>query len=331
MNKNLLFQEFLSKNFDENNCSTLINEIREITFQLNRDNISRTSAYLYYYLRNPEIKWAFLASMVSRNAGYNMCDLASPAFQTIIPKAKREMFYLAYEHANWLIFHDAFPQLMIYYYSKKIGKPLFSLLPQFTVSQFMAKEWEWFWNRKDEKRLLQALIINEQNVIQNPILKHRKYKKRVFRSLLFYIQDQFHFSFIVFPTLNGDLFGSSVKNFKRVHSRIVLGNLLSEILFHPNLYADFLRFAKKVEHTGSRWDYEKYLRKSFSSETPVWKTIYAIVDHSIEKRGDWFDETKIIDKWFHPSTMNKPILLTDWIYKKHLQIQSFAKWKRLFS
>ncbi|UOK59912.1 DUF2515 domain-containing protein [Bacillus sp. OVS6] len=32
-------------------------------------------------MRNPEIRWAFLASMVSRNAGYCMTDLKGTWFQ----------------------------------------------------------------------------------------------------------------------------------------------------------------------------------------------------------------------------------------------------------
>lgn len=50
----------------------LITYIKEKTAIANMDNISRTRAYQQYYLRNKEVEWSFLASMVSRNAGWNM-------------------------------------------------------------------------------------------------------------------------------------------------------------------------------------------------------------------------------------------------------------------
>lgn len=42
---------------------------------LKPDNISRTVFYDQFYLKHKEIVWGYLASFVSRNAGWNMTDL----------------------------------------------------------------------------------------------------------------------------------------------------------------------------------------------------------------------------------------------------------------
>lgn len=53
----------------------LLNRIRRMTQEHNLNNVTRTKAYLEFYLRHPEIHWAFLGHMVSRNGGWNMTDL----------------------------------------------------------------------------------------------------------------------------------------------------------------------------------------------------------------------------------------------------------------
>lgn len=60
----------------------------------NRDNITRTNAYFTFYRKFPEIKWAFLASMVSRNAGWNMTDLCMTPFRYLLGKRERERLFM---------------------------------------------------------------------------------------------------------------------------------------------------------------------------------------------------------------------------------------------
>lgn len=52
-----------------------IERIQQQTRDWNGDNFSRTSAYLTFYQKRPEVQWALLAHLVSRNAGWNMTDL----------------------------------------------------------------------------------------------------------------------------------------------------------------------------------------------------------------------------------------------------------------
>jgi len=62
----------------------IIQAILKATRKGNMDNISRTAQYGKFYFLYPEIKWSFLAHFVSRNAGWNMTDLKSPLFATLL-------------------------------------------------------------------------------------------------------------------------------------------------------------------------------------------------------------------------------------------------------
>jgi hypothetical protein len=321
MNKTLFFRCIFSKIVGADRFSSMEDLILKKVWHQNIDNISRTNAYFQFYRQYPEIKWAFLASMVSRNAGYNMCDLKSPQFIALIEEDTRDHLFLAYERANWLIFRDAYPQLLLYHFSKLENRPLFQSLHLWGVSKFMIEEWERFWVEKDEDRLLKALIINEQNVIQKPVLKHPLYKKKVFHSWLFWMEECLHFSTVLFPTMNGNLYGSSVTSFRKVDARIDLGKRLASILFHTDLYPHFLLFARKVEHTGSRKDYERFMKKPFYSQTPMLRFAFPIVEHHIHTWKDWSEEVAIKDEWFKDSDPGKTIHLTEWFVQKQIQLQ----------
>lgn len=301
------------------------------TKENNVDNISRTEAYYHFFCKHPEIKWSFLAHMVSRNAGWNMCDLEGRWFRKVINDKKRNILFNTYERANWLIFQDAYPQLLLYQYSTKIGAPMFHLLKFFHVSKYMEQEWQAFWDSRDKSRLLIALIINEQNVIQSPVIKHPRYKKKVFQSLLFSFQDWFHYSCVLFPTIEGELFGASVNGFKSVDKRIDLGKRLSSILFDENLYRQFFHFAESTEHTGSRLDYEQYLSGNMDNTTPVLRLTFPIIHHHIHQYEDWSQERKIKKKWISQAVKHQhPIHLTSWFQKKQQRLHKSIEFKELF-
>lgn len=303
----------------------LIQQIQEKTRKYNVDNISRTKAYFTFYNKNPEMKWSFLASMVSRNAGWNMCDLEGISFPKVLKKSFRKKLFSTYERANWLIFQDAFPQLLLYEYSTKINRPMFHLLKFFHISSFMEREWFQFWNKENRDRLMISLIINEQNVIQKPVITHPVYRSRVFRSVLFLFQDWLHFSSVVFPTCEGELFGASVNGFKSVTKRIDLGKRLADILFNEELYPRFYEFAQKTEHTGSRYDYEHYFKEKPIRSTPFLRFTYPIIKHKRDRWNDWSEETRIKKKWVEEAVEHQePIQLTDWFLNKQKQIQAFV-------
>ncbi|HYK72281.1 MAG TPA: DUF2515 family protein, partial [Pseudoneobacillus sp.] len=250
----------------------IVQEIKKRTSKQNKDNISRTDAYFRYFKKHPDIKWSFLASMVSRNGGYNMCDLEGEYFSKILEPTFRTQLFLTYERANWLIFHDVYPQLLIYDYSTKLNRPLFHLLKFFQVSNFILREWNLYWKNQDQQRLMNSLIINEQNVIQKPVIEHHIYKKKVFHSVAFQLEDWFHFSSVLFPTRNGEVYGASVNGFRKLGKRIDLGKRLADILFQSKLFPMFYEFAEKQVHTGSRYDYEQYFVTKTYRKTPYLRT-----------------------------------------------------------
>lgn len=300
----------------------LIRQIQEETKNKNIDNITRTNAYFLYFKKNPEIVWSFLASMVSRNGGWNMCDLKGSVFVQILDPNTRKQLFLTFERANWLIFHDVYPQLLLYQYSTRFSRPLFHLLPYFNVSSFIQQEWLRFWNENDSLRISSALIINEQNVIQKPIIEHPVYKSRVFRSLIFSFQDWFHFSCVLFPTCGGELYGASVNGFRNLSKRINLGKRLMKILLHPRLFPYFLEFAESTPHTGSRHDFERYFKMPVNRETPFLRAAFPVIEHNRHEYEDWSLNSPKAYKWLHtPAKHRHPIHLTDWYFHKRNQMK----------
>lgn len=272
--------------------------IMEQTIQNNIDNISRTKAYQNFYYEHPEIKWAFLASMVSRNAGWNMTDLQNEPFSTMLHQHQKDELFSTYERANWLIFSDAYPQLYIYSLSKKRGTSMFHLLSTFNVSTFMKMEWERFWHTKDQNRLVTALIINEQNVIQHPVILEPFYKRHVFHGLPYLSQDFFHLSAVLFPTLTGKVYGSYVHDFSNLTKRIKLGKKLAALLFHPDYYESFLAFSRFVEPTGSRYEYEKFFSEKMP-KYPMLRSLYPVISHQDNIRREWYVSRRSIrKKWW---------------------------------
>lgn len=298
----------------------------------NLDNISRTKAYAKFFKLYPEIKWSFLASMVSRNAGWNMCDLEGEWYPKILSKSFRNQLFLTYERANWLIFQDAYPQLLVYHYMTRYHRNLFHILPQFHVSQFMVCEWERFFRRKNEERLLFALIVNEQHLIQRPVIEDPIFNHRVFKTKAFMLQDLFHFNCVVFPTLSGELYGSSVTHFPNHMERIKLGKRLASILFSPEYFKSFLDFSAETEHTGSRWDYEQYqVTKKFRT-SPMLRVTFPIITHQIDVKEDvlWEKYYRVSRHWMDQEKPHKNSRVTDWFEGKQYEMKAFLSIEQAF-
>ena len=87
----------------------LIHHIQEAAYRANRSNVTRTQAYLDCYISHPEPHWAFLAHMVSRNAGWNMSDLKGGLMSDLTDPTFKSNLYRFLERRNALIFQDAYP------------------------------------------------------------------------------------------------------------------------------------------------------------------------------------------------------------------------------
>ncbi|MCY8938532.1 DUF2515 family protein [Peribacillus frigoritolerans] len=280
--------------------AALIKSIRTETAALNRNNITRTQAYLAFYNRNPEVHWAFLAHMVSRNGGYHMTDLKSSNMTHLLDRAERQKFFLFLERANSAIFADAFPQLLLYEHSKQKELPLRRYLPVFRISRFMAPIWESFIEEPHSPLLTTALIINEQRMLQERILKRTRHGE-ILRRLDFQLQEYLGFMKVIFPYANKQkglhsLTGLTVERFADPKQRIETGKLLYGLLFqHPVVFRGVGHFTKEIPHTGSREDYWASIYTSDGSTSKddkiysptlhdAWKDQLFFPPHSF----DWF-------------------------------------------
>ena len=70
----------------------IINKIKIQTEQLNKNNVTRTRAYYQFYIQYPEIHWALLGHMVSRNGGWNMTDLKGFIYENFIRERSIHIF-----------------------------------------------------------------------------------------------------------------------------------------------------------------------------------------------------------------------------------------------
>lgn len=174
---------------------------RRTHIQLN--NPKRTDYYFAFWKKHPEVSWALLANLVSRNTGWFMSDIIrasslAPYGMKIpgFPPAHYQAFFAFLETGNFLIFRDVFPQLEAYAWAKRYpqqSEEFFNLLgeePEFDVDPFMVQHWKeffskaqlnnWFpnwWQEPDVQRQAFAQIANEQNQLHDRLIndEHHRY------------------------------------------------------------------------------------------------------------------------------------------------------------
>jgi len=242
--------------------SDIVSDIRRKTSVANLNNLTRTSAYLQFYLNHPEVEWALLAHLISRNGGWNMTDLRGDWLPRLLKTDEIKSFYAFLERCNWLIFHDAYAQLLLYERMKQTGDDLTSLLPSLGVSLFMVPIWRDFLTHQDSHILTWALIINEQHYIEQRVVKHPFYQSNILRTFEFNAQSVLSLNQVLLPYLHstGDpylkLVGITVHDFPSVEHRIQVGKTLYHLLFgDQERFSKILMWAKAVPHTGSRANY----------------------------------------------------------------------------
>jgi hypothetical protein len=235
------------------------------TAALNRNNITRTAAYWEMYKVHPELHWALLAHLVSRNGGWSMTDLKGQWLPHLLKEQQIAAIFELLEACNSLIFGDAYPQLRLYAEGKRLGRNLIYLLPQFGVSAFMTPFWNKFLQDGNPVPLSVALIINEQHFIQSRVVEDEHYRQRIFNALFFRTQPLLQLNQIVFPLSRGArinrgisirMAGRVLENFVDLQERIEFGKSLYGMLFgYPAVLRRAVVFAGQVPHTGSRADY----------------------------------------------------------------------------
>ncbi|MFV8829205.1 DUF2515 domain-containing protein [Alkalihalobacterium sp. APHAB7] len=314
-----------------------INDIKKKTKQLNQNNITRTDAYLQFYKRNPEIHWAFLAHLVSRNGGWNMTDLKGNLLRSILSEQQQHDFFMFLEKANANIFQDAFPQLLLYEQGKQQNKNLFHLLPYFNVSAFMQPVWNLFNSEKNSQFLTIALIINEQHYIEKRVIHNPFFQENVLNTILFQAQEFLQFTQVLFPYHYQDnkvrLAGFSVRDFSNVAERIEIGKRLYSILFGiDELSNDVTSFADSTHHTGSRNDFwPNVFSKEDITNPPATQLVcnqrepiiysppltkaWGNITHSFSDQSDWYESTQTLDYFAPISTPTRFDITHDYCLK----------------
>ncbi|MBZ5750364.1 DUF2515 family protein [Metabacillus rhizolycopersici] len=303
----------------------IINTIKEQTKMFNLNNVTRTKAYYDFFIQYPEIHWALLGHMVSRNGGWHMTDLKGDLFNRLLTEKEQRHFFLFLERGNWLIFQDVYPQCLLYQQSLHVKKNLFYLLPYFGVSLFMETIWNYFWENGDCYLLAIAMVINEQSYLEKRVIQNPHFKKTVLNTIGFKLYDFLRFNHIIFPFIKKgkskkiSLIGETLQHFDSLHERIMLGKRLYSLLFQQEpVLQGVLLWADKHPHSGSRKDYWHHLFHHVNESLPgsiykrrtkqcqLKKSAHRIyspplqfawenVEQQEAEQGDWFDDWRIID------------------------------------
>ncbi len=160
-------------------------------------------------------------------------------------------------------------------FTRKVLKernPCFIFCPHFKYQLLWKQSGIPFSKSHDRYILTIALIINEQHYIEERVVQKAVFKKEVFETLEFTIQDLFSFTHILFPfSANGNirLIGQTVRHFDSLQERILLGKRLYNLLL--NHFNSIIKWAKSHPHTGSRKD--------------LWPHIFHNVKEGVPKKG----------------------------------------------
>ena len=133
---------------------------------------------------------------------------------------------------------------------------------------------------------------------------------------------------MLFPTRKGRLYGTTVKDFRNVGSRIILGKRLASILF-SKYHNDIYDFACNCPHTGSRRDYTIFNAGLSPLWTPELQYVYPAVHHREEARLRWDVHTNVKEEWWEPVELLTQMDITDSFGSKQKKlIQALLLYKK---
>ncbi|NMO95619.1 DUF2515 family protein [Paenibacillus lemnae] len=323
----------------------LIQRIRETSAEANRSNITRTKAYLEIYEEFPELHWALLAHLVSRNAGWNMTDLKGGLMSDLTDTRFKMNMYRFLERCNALIFQDAYPQLLLYKHSRALERSCFHLLQHFQISEFMIPFWDRFWIDRSSSLLSVALIINEQNYIEDRVIRHPFFREHVLNHRYVKLHEWTRLNQILFPlgesNCRHDLYkqsilplrpltGLTIQHFADPSARIKTGKTLYAMLFgYESVFQGALHFARCTPHQGSRDEYWPDLFTHVQEQA-----INAPDESSVLLQSEWLPEgerlysPRLEQVWY--DTEYEPIPRYDWFQKpdmlRHVSKPALPLW-----
>ncbi len=283
----------------------IVEQIVAQTSLHNRNNVTRTQAYWACYRDFPELHWALLAHMVSRNGGWCMTDLRGELLPHLLNNEATEHLFAFLERANALIFQDAYPQLLLYAESKRRKLNLFHLLPHLHISAWMLPIWQDFWLYQDTALLTLGLIVNEQHYVEERVVQNPIYKQTVLNTPQFKTQAWLQLNQVGFPFRSASkdppkphLAGLILENFKNLSERIEFGKSLYAILFRaPGILQGAIAFATSTPHTGSRSDYWPHLFARIRKTPPDLKYQERLDGYSLKKGAAPFYSPPLQSAW----------------------------------
>lgn len=221
----------------------------------NRDNVTRTASYLelYAFTREhpPELPWLLMAHLVSRNGGYLMTDTALHLSQgegLFKPSALNELF-LFLERANYLIFYDAWYHTLHHLLGES------DRMHPARVTPYMRGRWfayerdrEHGFSPELERRLVEELVVNEQNFIERRVVHHPRFA--VAKAMVGLLEAVGRDAPLVFPV---EAPAIRVGEFARLERRIRTGHaIFDRVLRDRTKRAQSFAWAEAHPHTGSR-------------------------------------------------------------------------------
>lgn len=284
----------------------------------NRNNVTRTQAYWACYRDFPELHWALLAHMVSRNGGWCMTDLRGELFPHLLNNAATGHFFSFLERANALVFQDSYPQMLLYAESKRRRLSLFHLLPHLHISVWMLPIWQDFWLYQDTALLTIGLIVNEQHYIEERVVQNPIYKQTVLDTPQFKTHAWLQLNQVGFPFRSASidppqphLVGLILENFTNLSERIQFGRSLYAILFRaPGVLQGVIAYAASTPHTGSRSDYWPHLFAPIRKAPPDLKYQERLDGYSLKKGAAPFYSPPLHSVW--PDRPLAPVERGDW-------------------
>ncbi|WP_268870052.1 DUF2515 family protein [Peribacillus psychrosaccharolyticus] len=237
-----------------------------------------------------------------------------------------------------LFFADAYPQLLLYSYAVNQSFDLRKFLTIFHVSRFMRPIWEQFSHKKNSTLLTIALIINEQQMLEERLLT-RPPHSQLLKRLDFQLQENLGFTMVLFPyeqkkdTLTR-MTGLVVKRFADLKSRILIGKKLYSLLFQDlQVLKGVLEFCRDVPHSGSRADYWSGVFSTKNRNrvySPVLGDAWSDATLSYVPKNDWFvTDQSIKDVQSYPKV--KRTDLTKQAYEQINMLQMINKTSQLIT
>jgi Protein of unknown function (DUF2515) len=229
----------------------------------NVDNVARTESYLELYAvsrgQGTELPWLLMAHMVSRNAGYLMCDLGSALHDqrtrrtpTVTGVIENVMAML--ERANFLIFYDAWHHVNVHLLGRQQQPG--------RTSAFMRAAWIRHQtalsraqgavaDRTIERELVMDLVHNEQHFIERRVVHNPRFAAGL--ATVEMIEREGREKPMHFPIGESDI---RVGGFADLTRRVATGaRIFDELLADRSKRDAIYAWARTHAHTGSRQVY----------------------------------------------------------------------------